>query len=517
MLHIELNRATGHERRIAALSNACEAFDHGDEFFHNAELFHGAAQALSKMLGYSNNDDEIRMILSALEMVFRGTPQSVHDAYDRIGTGLPHHLLRIVSRCESGSIANPVISIQNTWRILLYISRCQQARPGLCRIRGILPAIARASELSDFPDVRMSRIRLIANLANCDSNKVLVYENDDILECILRTAHLDETDQVRHHAAVALSELASASANQRSMAANDKLLGCLVKMILVEKNAGTKDAVIKAVQTLAFAKENRVRLVTFKNGVVLEAMKKSLLNDDKDPRPRIRAAGALTNLACDETSSYIGEQKGMLETLVIAATKDINEDVQKRACLALAKVANGITSRMACFETLLDALVAASLTKVENNISGVFRVKARDPENRESLVRHPGVLDTLCDICLCDTALVADRDNAVRAIMHLVNEDSNRKVMCTRAVLNALVAAAGWKDPDLQDARDSAVRAMERLATDISNRSIMARHPGLLVVVSKAVEREAEWEEEGMKSDYGFLAKPLLMTLLLAM
>lgn len=457
------------------------------------------------------------MVGAALEMVFRGSPNSVQTAYERIGPSLPAYLLRLLVRCETGAVKNATISILNIWRILLYLSRCPELRPSLCRLQGLHIALTRVTTRNTHLDCRIARIRFLANLANCDDNKVVLFEYGGIVENLLRTAHYDESQDVRHHAAVALTELASSAANQRSMAQNVKLLVTLVKMILVEKNAGTRESVITAIQNLAFAKENRKILVTFKSGIVLEALRKSLLTDDKDPKARRRAAGALTNLASEDTSEIIGNHKGLLDTLAIVATKDSSQEVQTRAAGALTKIANGISVDMECHYALLDALVVASLSKANNSISAVLRVKAREPENREALARHPGILDTLCDVCVSDVSTVNERDNAVRAIMHLVNEDKNRKVMCSKTVLDCLIACANFKDRDLADARDSAIRAMERLATEFSNRALMARHPGLLVVVSKAVEREAEWEELGTNSEHGYLAKPLLMSLLVAM
>jgi hypothetical protein len=161
--------------------------------------------------------------------------------------------------------------------------------------------------------------------------------------------------------------------------------------------------------------------------------------------------------------------------------------------------------------------VVASLSPAANSVSAVLRVKARDPENRESMARHPGILDTLADICINDRSDLKDRDNAMRAIMHLTNESTNRTAMCNKTILDALVKGASLEDHKLEDIRDSAVRAIERLATEFSNRPAMARHRGLLVAVAKATEREAQLEEEGAKSEHAFLAKPLLMSLLVAM
>ena len=287
-------------------------------------------------------------------------------------------------------------------------------------------------------------------------------------------------------------------------------------MVLVEKIDSTRESAITALQNLAFTKENRSRLVIFKSGIVLEALKKALSGDAND-KARRRAAGALTNLACDDTAEAMGSHKGLLDTLAIASTKDDNQEVQTRAAMALTKLAASITLKMDCYTILLDALVVASLSSSSNSVSAVLRVKARDPENRESMARHTGILDTLADICVSKGSDLKDKDNAMRAIMHLTNETNNRKAMCNKSILDALVKGASIDDQSQEEIRDSAVRAIERLATEFTNRAFMAKHDGLLVAVAKAAEREAKLEEAGAKPEHAFLAKPLLMSLLVAM
>ena len=168
-------------------------------------------------------------------------------------------------------------------------------------------------------------------------------------------------------------------------------------------------------------------------------------------------------------------------------------------------------------EKLLDALVVASLSQTCNSVAAVLRLKARDPENRDTMARHPGVLDTLADICIDDSADLKDKDNAMRALMHLTNESANHKVMCNKKVLNALVKGASMDGANIEEIRDSAICALERLATEYSNRGLMARHDGLLVAVAQATEREAQSEDAGAISGRSYLAKPLLMSLLVAM
>jgi hypothetical protein len=207
-----LARGQGFDRRIAAISTACEMFDHSDEFLHNTELEQGAAHALSKLLAMASSDDEIRMICSALEMVFRGSPKCVHAAYEKLPANFVVLLLRLLSRCESGSMTNAAVSMLNIWRILTYLGRCSLLRASLCRLKGISAALASES-IASQSECRIVRMRFLANIANCDDNKEIVFNSKDIFGNILRAVNYDNADQVRYYAAVTLAELASSAEN----------------------------------------------------------------------------------------------------------------------------------------------------------------------------------------------------------------------------------------------------------------------------------------------------------------
>ena len=541
-----------------------------------------------------NLDDSLRMIATALEKVFRGQAVYVSSAYDKCESktkyegGIVGLLLRLLDRAEGlhhryhMKPHNADAVMVNATKVLLYLSRVPELRVRLTRQPGVLDFLSRVSrpEMYDskespehskgniIADARVARVRIITNLVNEEENKTLVLahkvttpenasgSDEGILDALLRVAHMDPDDRGREYAGMALMDLASAPSNQVPMTNNEQLLGTLVKMILLETNPGTREAAITALQNLAFSKENRIRLVTFKRGVILEALMRALANTSKDfhEKSRRRSAGALTNLACDESAEFMGKHKGLLHTLSMVSTKDESPEVQTRAAMALTKLASSITIRMdtltnqqtgsedkdsngseqsntsSVYSTLLDALVVASLSPVTNSVSAVLRVKARDPENRYRLATHPGILDTLADMCLYDNNgrivrarsyngrslkddsthttnyaidVVKDRDNATRALMHLTNESKNRIILCTPAILNALVRGASITDDQIAthakpqqliDIRDSAIRAIERLATEFSNRHTMAHHEGMIVAIARATEREARLE-----------------------
>ncbi|KAG7340837.1 hypothetical protein IV203_024380 [Nitzschia inconspicua] len=551
----ELKRAADssctQEKRIAAITNACAEFDHLDEARHNVELHLGAAAALRKVLAAlppskgngtaindeSTRDDEIRMIAAALEMVFRGQSSFVQAAFDNCGNQLLPLLLRLLERAENG-MRHADVCILNMSKVILYLSRVVELRVTLARQPGMLEALQRVSTSNLNPESRVIRVRIITNLLHLsDENKELMLQHEGFLDSLLRIAHLDTNDQAREYAALALMDLASAPYNQEPMAKNEKLLGTLCKMVLVETMAGTRDLALTTLQSLAFTKNNRLRLVSFKEGIVLESLKKAL-SSDKFDKARRSAAGALTNLACDETALVMGTHKGLLEALALVSSNDESIDVQTRASMALTKLAASITAHMSCFPTLLDALVVASLSSTSNSVTAIIRVKARDPENRIIMANHKGIVDTLADTCINnksvtkDLDIIKDRDNAIRAIMHLANESKNCKTLCTKPILDALVQGASITDEaisrtkQLEDIRDSAIRAIERLATDFSNRAIMASHDGLLVAIAQATEREHKLETamkrgtsmaDQLQSSHPFLAKPLLMSLLVAL
>ena len=84
-------------------------------------------------------------------------------------------------------------------------------------------------------------------------------------------------------------------------------------------------------------------------------------------------------------------------------------------------------------------------------------------------------------------------------------------------MLAALVHGASLEGQEGVVTRDAAVLAMERMAMEHSNRPMMARYPGMLVSIAQATEREMKEELNGSMKCQPRLAKPLLMSLLVAM
>lgn len=512
----ELSKAIDQERRMAAITNACAEFDHWDTERHNIELQLGCSNVLCLVLSMTDNEDEIRMICAALEMVFRASTEAVQKTFQEVGPSVIPLLLKVLERCEHSMIKHAEISITNISKILLYFSRLSDLRAALAIHDGMLGAVTRVSTSALTPEARVLRMRVIANISNAEENKVMMIRYPGLLDSILKIAALDLSESAREYASAALMDLASSSTTQEAMANNDKLLATLVKLAVTDTKEETREYSITAMQNLAFSKENRIRLVTFSDGVVIEALKKAL-STDKNDKSRRRAAGALTNLACEETSDLMAGHEGLLQMLSKVATQDKNNDVQKRSSLALTKICSTCATGPTHFKILMNSLVIAASSANATGIPAVLRLKARDSSMREEMARIPGMLETLADMSTSKGYSAKDKENAMRAIMHLTNETENRKIMCNKVILKALVEASNMDGLGTKDVRDSAIVAIERLATEVSNRQYLARHDGLLVAIAKATERESKSELAGEKQSQPRLAKQLLLSLLLAM
>jgi len=523
----DLNKAIGPDKRQAAIATANIEFDHNDEMQHNAELYLGAANVLCLLLSMSEQDDEIEAICSTLEMVFRAEREAIIISYQDVGAALVPLLLRLLERCEVGRKVMAEATIEQISRILLHMTRVSELRVPLVTHQGLFSALERVATLPLSVENRVLRMRLLANLANSDGNKETIFERSSLVEATMKIATLDKSESAREYAAAVLMDLASHPANQIEMAKIDKVLGTFVKLAVVETKVETREYAVSGLQNLAFEKQNRKQLVTYGSGVVIEALKKTTSMDAND-KTRRRSAGALTNLACDETADLMGKHPGLLKTLAQVSVSDSNEDVQQRATLALTKLSNSITVKMSSWSTLLDALITASQCTVADGIvTAMFRVKTRAEENRTSMANHPRLLETLSRIVLetqdtsASPAVYKDCENVTKAIAHLANDPLNHKIICNKHILAALVHGASLSSPAGAVTRDAAILAMERMAMDHSNRPMMARYPGMLVSIAKATEREMNEELNGVPkssaSGQPRLAKPLLMSLLVAM
>jgi hypothetical protein len=585
-----------------------------------------------------HGDEILYLIISTIEMLSRSAPSTFMNAFYNIkhlhrptsshetnnnnnsscegGIHFIDCLFRLLDRFESDTMQSvskihdecvdddgPIIgynnkSVQHIGRILISLSRSSEFRSVFYQNHDLVKGLTQISLFNILGNVndieaqtvnsecRLCRLDVLANLIKHSSNedRVVLYQFDCFVGTLLRYANFDPVHAIRQAAAWCILELTHAPGNSFSMAQNAKVVGTLVKMILLEERAttssssypiaSTRESALTALQNIAFDRLNRSRIVQFKSGLVLEALKK-VLTSDIDAKTRRRAAGTVVNLVGEDTAELMVSYKGLPDTLALVATQDDNTDVQNRAALSLTKLAvhvadlqGDVSELSANYLTVLDALVVASLSKAHcTRVTTVIRSLARNHvTHRPLLARHDGVVDTLVDVIQASvvdigsqkgivnndfgdindrkrSSTVSDRANAIHAMAHLVNsDDATRQLLCNRRTLVTAVVHA----TQTLDTQDMAVLVLERLAIVPSNRFTLAHCNGLLVAVAEAVERENRREKHRKngvatgtspssenrydnedecsnngksvsKGSGAYLAKPLLMSLLLAM
>ena len=433
--------------------------------------------------------------------------------------------------------------VQCIGRILISMSRSSEFRSTLYQNPDLVKGLTRISstKTNDVaatkinPECRLCRLHVLAHLAKNSNNeqRELLYQFDGFLDLLLRYGNFDPISAVRQAAACCILELTNAQSNCSAMAQNTKVLGTLVKMIIVDDIvtpssppltvASTRESALTALQNISFDRSNRLHVIQFKSGMVLEALKKTLTSDI-DAKLRRRAAGAVVNLVCEDTAESMVSYKGLSNTLALVATQDSNLDVQTRAALYLTKLAvhvselqNHPTELSQAYLTVLDALVVTSLSKLHSTrVTAAIRSLARNrPDHRPLLARHDGILDTLIDVIQSSLEVfdenvtdddgvdngqmneqksrITDRTNAIHAVAHLANSDDATRIhLCSRPTLLATMVEA----TQTHDSQDIAIVVLERLATVPSNRCILSRCHGLIVAVAEAVERESRLEKQ---------------------
>jgi len=529
---------------MTALSIACVEFDHKVTVKHNAELYFGAVGVLAHKLVTvdSRKHDVIRMICAAMEMTMRGGSKYVKEAYLVNSRDIMPPFLELVEKAEHSKIRYADEVILNISKCFHYLSRVPSLQLSLARQPGFLDFLQRVATAPLNVACRNTRTRVLANLASAEENKVLMFFHKGLFSSLLKIAQMDSIDSTREYASIALVQLASSPANQIPMIKSGYVLQIISTMVVSEKVTSIRENVTTVLQTLAFLKSSRKRMVEYNDGMVVEALCHQMQQDESE-KARRRAAGTLTNLVSAETAEQLADPK-LLNLLRELASNDSNADVQERACLVLTKIASCISPSSPFHDAIITALIVVAHTDVDNNVAAVFRLKARDAKDRYRLARYPGVLDALGRLCVKPKATLEDLDNATRALMHLSNENENRKIMCIESVLDALSmgASCSYNLPDrppnttladtdetdkellMSEIQNSAVRALARLATEEANRPVMAKHQGLLTAIAKATEKEAKEQQQqrepnasptNQKKD--FLAKPLLLIMLLAL
>mmetsp|Transcript_48938 Transcript_48938/g.72750 ORF Transcript_48938/g.72750 Transcript_48938/m.72750 type:complete len:545 (-) Transcript_48938:403-2037(-) len=458
------------EQRLEVIHAAVDFFNHDEELDHNEELEHGAATVLFTKLAFAYSvhplDEEVALIATALEMVYRGSRACVARSYEELGDTVMPLLVEMIATPDH---THP-IALNKILRLLRYFSRVLTAMIPMAQHPDLIYALLHRTKFSRDENGayvaleeeeqemletsrRIDAVAIIVNLACAEENKVALAKHPMLLDEVMRLANADPSRQSREHASMVIMNLAYHDHNKEVMAEREEILDTLV-ILMGDSSPHTRRYASAALFTLACVLSNTARMVSHREGGILEALRIVLLEDPLD-EARTNAAEALFNMARnnnDETIEQMSNHPGLLESLADRVAKDRNVDVKNYAARALEWLAADIHYPSISHSVLLGALIQASVWTETISIAEAFRTQASLVENRQPMAVYPGLLRALANM-----ALLTDYDHE-----HL---------------------------------RECAVSAIERLTTVVENRQIMAKHEGIMTALTKATFSKPEGDD----------------------
>jgi hypothetical protein len=280
--------------------------------------------------------------------------------------------------------------------------------------------------------------------------------------------------------------LAVSHETRASLAQQPDILSTLVDLITLSPcNKNILRNVLNTFVSLAMDVASGLLMIFHEDGRILESMKR-LMVDDPDAVVRQRAARTLRLLTSESSAPILVHDTDLMDRLSRAALHDEQGKVRIEAAEAFAKCASLVRAPMPQHEAILEALThLASANHVSLEVlARAFKEQASHVNNRTPMAGRDKLLQALARIALSEEASLAAKDDACCALKDLATEESNRPLLATFSVLEALVennVAAGRQIGIRQGTRrENAVKAMIYLASVPSNREKMVNHGKLL-------------------------------------
>ena len=302
---------------------------------------------------------------------------------------------------------------------------------------------------AEVAPIRVDAVATLVNLACAEENKTLMLNHPGLLDAVIDVANSDPSEEAREHGAIVLMNLAYADDNKIAMGHNEDVLSTLGDLA-GDKSPFTRKYSTAALFTLACIPQNASHLACHREGYVLSALSRLLLEDPIE-EARINAAEAAFNLAKNAANAAsdesvvlaLGNHVGLLPSLAHAVMADSNADVRTYAARTLEWLASDIHNGMPCHDNLLRALTKATLWTKTCCIVEALAAQAMVAENRLAMVLHDGLLDALASLALLED--IGDeevRNCAISTLVELTKEESLRETMArNEGVMTALTHA----------------------------------------------------------------------------
>lgn len=304
---------------------------------------------------------------------------------------------------------------------------------------------------------RFNAIAVLTNLAAVEQNRMLMLSEPGLVDNIARVVHNERSDVARQCSSLAIMNLSNGDREHvPELAGNDLILETIIKLMKDDDLETRRNAAI-ALFNVACADENTVKLVRYKDGIIIEALMQCLstyedTEDDIHNDVRTNAAEALFNMACssiEETTDRMASHAGLLETLAVTLRSPMGCKEVKLYCAAtLRRMAEIIHAPKPSQLELLSALVKAHVWTRTPCIAEAFLSQAQHERNRNVMVGHNGLLNALSKLALSIGGADSEkiRLTIVSAIEHLSRELANRMVLSQHEGIMLAMTRASYLD-----------------------------------------------------------------------
>jgi hypothetical protein len=307
---------------------------------------------------------------------------------------------------------------------------------------------------------RFNAIAVLTNLAAVEQNRMLMLSEPGLVNNIARVVHNERSDVARQCSSLAIMNLSNGDREHvPELAGNDLILETIIKLMKDDDLETRRNAAI-SLFNVACADENTVKLVRYKDGIILEVLMQCLSSDEDDQNEinndvRMNAAEALFNMACssiEETTDRMASHAGLMETLALVLKGPMGCKEVKLYCAAtLRRMAEIIHAPKRSQLELLSALVKAHVWTRTPCIAEAFLTQAQEERNRHVMVEHNGLLNALSKLALAMGGADSEkiRFTTVSAIEHLSRDEENREILGQHeGIMLAMTRASYIPDDD---------------------------------------------------------------------
>ncbi len=299
---------------------------------------------------------------------------------------------------------------------------------------------------------RFNALAILTNLAAVEQNRMYMLSEPGLVDNIAFVVHNERSDVARQCSSLAIMNLSNGdSEHVPELAGNELMLETIVKLIRDDDVETRRNAAI-ALFNVACADENTVKLVRYRDGLILDVLMECLStsslsfpdenlferqDDDIQNCVRTNAAEALFNISCssiEETTDRMVNHDGLLQALASTLkTTNGNKEVKLYCAATLRRMSEIIHAPKRGQLELLSALVKASIWLSTTCIAEAYLSQAKEEKNRLIMVQHNGLLNALSKLALTVSGPESER---IRIISVSVIEHLSRQNGVSREILS---------------------------------------------------------------------------------